>query len=273
MSFSSIALGGGGVRGGLHIGGLAALESVYGVLPFPDGIYGSSVGAIVATALAFGLRAEQMRAMFESHFDLQSVLPRLGLSTLIDFNKQKGMFTMDLFEETVVNAFQSQGIDLRNKRIQDAPKRLFIVASNLTTQRVSILTGSVPILDALRSTSCIPFLFQPQILYNQVYVDGGLFAHSLHDIVPPDCLVFHISYPNKPLFPTDLAEMTIGDMVRHIYVGKRTPIMTPNTVWFQNDSVQILQPITSEHKKLLYDEGYSQTLRFLDSKRAAKEML
>jgi hypothetical protein len=273
MSHTSIALGGGGVRGGLHVGGLAALESVRGNLHFPDGIYGSSVGAIVATALAFGLKSTQMKTMFETHFDLPTILPRIGLTTLMEFNKQKGVFKMDLFEETVVAAFESQGVDLRHKVIADAPGRLFIVASNLTTQRVSILTGDVPILAALRATSCIPFLFQPQILYNQVYVDGGVFAPMLHAIVPAGCLIFHISYPNKPLFPADLAELSISDMVRHIYVGKRAPIATPNTVWFQNDSIQILQPITPTDKQMLYDQGYEQTLRFLNAQGRSKKML
>jgi hypothetical protein len=271
MSFSSIALGGGGVRGGLHIGGLAAIEAFQGHLNFPGGIYGSSVGAIVGTAVAFGLKSSQMKAMFEDHFSLSSIVPSLKLATLLHFSSQKGAFSMDLFEETLINAFRTQGIDLKGKVIGDTPQKLHIFASNMTTQRVTMFSGNVPILDALKCSSCIPFLFHPQIIYNQVYVDGGLFAPNLCEFVPDDCLVFHISYPNKPLMPKDLVDMTIVDMARHIYVGRGAPKLSPNTIWFQNDNVQIMQTLTSADKQMMYDQGFSQTARFLKSKSRSKE--
>lgn len=271
MSFPSIALGGGGVRGGLHVGGLAAIEAIQGHLNFPEGIYGSSVGAIVATAVAFGLKSSQLKTMFEDHFSLSSVVPSMKLATLLHFSSQKGAFPMDLFEDTLVNAFHTQGIDLRGKVIGDTPQKLSIFASNMTTQRPTIFSGNVSILDALKCSSCIPFLFHPQIMFNQVYIDGGLFAPNLSEFVPDNCLVFHISYPNKPLMPKDLVNMTIVDMARHIYVGKRSSKGNANTVWFRNDSVHIMQTLTPSDKQMLYDQGFLQATRFLKSKSRSKE--
>jgi hypothetical protein len=273
MSFSSIAFGGGGVRGGLHVGGLAALEKHQGHLNFPDGIYGTSVGAIIATAVAFGLKSSQMKTMLEEYFSLSSIVPSLNLAALLQFNAQKGAFTMDLFGETIEKAFQSQGIELKGKVIGDAPQKLFIIASNMTTRRSTLLSGDVPILEALKCSSCIPFVFHPQVLYNQVYIDGCIFASTLHGLIPDDCLLFHISYPDKPLFPADLSDLTIVDMLRHIYVGKRKVVSRSNIIQFQTEDVQILQVVSTKEKQMLFDLGYRQTLRFLDSKRAPEEVL
>jgi predicted acylesterase/phospholipase RssA len=72
--FRSIALGGGGVRGGLMIGGLSALQK-YQTLEFPDGIYGCSAGALIATAVAYKIPLSAIKHMFETEFNLSTILP------------------------------------------------------------------------------------------------------------------------------------------------------------------------------------------------------
>ena len=39
--------------------------------------------------------------------------------------------------------------------------------------------------------------------------------------------------------------------------------MGKNTIWFENNSIGILQELTPEMKEMLYTEGRSQTLAFL----------
>ena len=65
--FRSIALGGGGIRGFLLFGGLKAIEERQGNLNFPDGIYGCSVGSVIATGVAFGLTSKQMEEIGSLH--------------------------------------------------------------------------------------------------------------------------------------------------------------------------------------------------------------
>jgi hypothetical protein len=265
--FRSIAFGGGGVRGGLHVGALAALESHRGNLLFPDGIYGSSIGSIVATAVAFNLSATQIKSMFDSHFQLSKILPPLKLESALSLMYNKGIFPMTLFEETVVDAFLSQGVDLRDKTIGDSPQKLHIFASNLTTTRSTILTGKVPVLTAIRCSCCLPFVFEPQLLYNNLYVDGGVCLHYLDSAVPSDCLVLHISRTTKPLTASNLDSLTILDYMGDIYEVSRRSSLGKNTIWFENNEIGILQELTPEIKDMLYTQGRSQTLAFL-AKRA-----
>lgn len=269
--FASLAFGGGGVRGGLHVGALRALEEVQGNLQFPKGIYGCSVGSIIATAVAFNMKFAQIREMFDTHFDLENFIPPLRLSCFSELSDRKGLFSMDLLEDTIIKAFLSQNVDLRGKTIGDAPQPLYIVASNMTTQTTSVFGKNVGVLDAIKCSSCLPIVYSPQIFGSNVYMDGGILMDSLSTIVPSDTLVLHISEPAQAITPTDLMELSIPMFLNRIYRSTRGKPMTPNTLSLYNTTIGILHNITQKDKELLCEEGYSQTLAFL-SKRLTKEL-
>ena len=109
------------MRGGLHIGALRALAERQ-PLVFPDGLYGCSIGSIVATALAFGFTVEQLESILEKEFVLSRFIPPVTLTSLMSFRSKKGMFPMDMLEETILAGFDRFGIVIRNKVIADAPQ-------------------------------------------------------------------------------------------------------------------------------------------------------
>lgn len=258
------------MRAGLHIGALKALEQQQGHLQFPDGLWGCSAGAVIATAVAFNLTASQIETMFRTYLKMEEILPPPRLQSLADLFTKKGMFSMDAYAQAIVAAFDSQGIDLRGKCIADAPQPLHIVASNLTTQTPVILTKQVRILDALQCSSCIPLVFQPQVLYSNVYLDGGVFVDCLDSIVDPDCLVFHISEPARSLYAKEIETLSLTDYVYRVYRSMRGRPLGSNVLWLQNSTVGLLQDMTEEQKTQLINDGASQALAFL-TKRLAKE--
>ncbi len=243
------------------IGGLAALAK-HQPLVFPKGIYGSSAGSLVATALAYKIPIDAMRHMFDTDFNLSSVIPNINLTSILSFTQEKGMFSMDAFTQTILKAFDNQGIDLRNAVIDDTPQKLYILTSNLTTRRPSLLTGSVQILDALRASCCLPFVFRPQIIYNNVHVDGGVYTHVLQKIAPPECLVFHISRADLNINPNRLKKMTLADYSATLYEASRIETVSDNVLWFTNDEIALMQELTDEHKKQLFEQGFEQGSRF-----------
>jgi hypothetical protein len=261
--FKAIALGGGGVRGGLQVGALAAIEELQGNLVFPDGIYGCSVGSIIATAVAFNMSSAQIKSMLDNDFHMTDIIPTIRLSTLSDFYKKKGAFSMDLLENMIVSSFSNHGIDLRNKVISETPQKLFIFAANMTTQKPTAFTGEVPLLSAIKASCCLPLVFHPQIIFNQVYLDGGVYIHCLADIVPIDCLVLHISTPPRPIFPGDIETMSIGDMLGRVYTGMRKKPVHSGILWLQDETTGLMDTQTPEDKTRIYMEGYSQARRFL----------
>lgn len=262
--FRSLALGGGGVRGGLHIGALRALEEKQ-PLEFPDGIYGCSVGSIIAACLAFGMTVAQLESLLANEFVLPNFIPPISLGAAMSFQSKKGMFSMDMLEETLIRGFARMGIDIKDKVIADAPQKLYILATNLTTRKSSLLTGQVPVLAAIRASSCIPFVYQPQVIYNQVFLDGGVSCDCIASVVPKDTLVFHIGYSQGPIVPSMVANLPIGDFFRNVYASVREGIRPsyPNVLVFDEPKLGPLTDVTDEEKKYMLETGYEQASRFL----------
>jgi len=193
--FRKLALGGGGVKGILHIGALQEL-STQQPLVFPDGIYGSSIGSIIATYIAFGLPFDRTTELTKKYLGLNKIIPTSSVQDMAQVFSNKGLFSMDLFEKAIIEMFLEAGLDIRNKTIGDAKMPLYIVASNITRGVPSLLTNKVPIVDALKCSCCLPGLFHPQELYGQIYIDGGIFTPCI-SVHAPDALCLTLKKPNK----------------------------------------------------------------------------
>jgi len=269
--FKSIALGGGGSRGGLLVGALTAIEKQQGHLKFPDGIYGVSIGSVIAVAIASGIDAATLRKLFEDPImNMDKIMPPVRLRCLTDAPVKKGLFSMNAFEDTIVRLFIKYGIDIRNKKISDLNQPVRILASNMTTRKPTFFSGSVPILDAIKCSCCLPFIFQPQVLYNNVYLDGGVYNHYLHTLVPKDTLVLHISTKPRPIFPTEIATMEISTYMDILYQSARKQVTTSNVLWLENNSVSVTSILTLSDKELLVAQGFEQTSRFIAKRLAEK---
>jgi NTE family protein len=269
--FRSIALGGGGSRGGLLIGALSALEKHQGNLKFPDGIYGSSVGSIVAVGLGCGFNASTLQQLFNDPvMNMDKIMPPVRLQCLTNAPAKKGLFSMDLFEETLVNLFDKYGYNLRSKTIADLEQPVKILTSNMTTGQPTFLSGAVPIIEAIKCSCCLPFVFQPQVLYNNVYLDGGVLVHHLHTMVPENTLVLHISSQIRSIFPSELNTMDLSSYVDILYQSSRKQPITPNVLWLSNTSVSIISVLSDQDKDLLFRQGYDQTLRFIAKRLTEK---
>jgi hypothetical protein len=269
--FRSIALGGGGIRGFLILGGLKAVEERQGNLNFPDGIYGCSVGAVIATGVAFGLTYQQAEEVCIKYVNTSGFLPSFRYATILAFMQKKGLFTQDLMEELFLKIFDSMGIDLRGKMISDAPQKLYLLASNITTQRPTLLTGNIPLLAAMKASCCLPFIFHPQVIHNQLYIDGGVYAENMYDAVPKGTLVLDIAHIKQSIFPSTLEAISVFDMVRTLWAGLRSVRVHADAVNLNIDGIYLLDELKEEDKRRMIDAGYLQTMRFL-AKRVPKEL-
>ena len=266
--FSALALGGGGVRGFLLLGALKDLAKRQ-PLEFPKGLYGCSVGSILATALAYRIPVDRMESLFRS-VSVSELTPPVRLATLLDASRTKGLHSMDAMESLLLTKFREEGIDLQDATLADAPQPLHIVASNLTRCTPTIFEGSVRILDAIKASCAIPGFFQPQILYDSVYVDGGLYVPSIIDILPLElrdsALVLNLSRPKRGIKPSDLEALPPWSYMYRMYqtsVEYRLRIsLTPNSVWLQNESTNSMDSLSDEAKSELTDSGARQFAAF-----------
>jgi NTE family protein len=254
--YNSLALGGGGSRGFIHIGALRALQEVKGSLDFPQGIYGQSIGAIVATALAFRVPLDDLERVSRESLLMSRILPELRIDNLVELSQTYGLFTMDSFEAHLLEVFDALGVDLRDKLIRDTPQKLFVTASNITTGKPCILTGEVPILKALRCSACIPFLFRPETLYGHLYVDGAIYSRCIRQSVPESTLIFQIS--GGEYNPTDF-----GAYIYALVAGPAHQYKSDTLIHFRNIPASTMRDATPEEISTMISEGYSQARAWL----------
>lgn len=222
--FRRLALGGGGAKGILHIGALQEL-SKHQPLEFPNGVYGSSIGSILATYVAFGLPIDNTIPLIKKYLVFDKIAPKPNFAQMAKSLTTKGMYDMDTLEQLFIEFFQDAGLDIRDKTIQDAKMPLYIVSSNITKGIPTIFSKNVPILSALRCSCCIPGVFKPQILYDNLYVDGDMFTPAISNIVPKDesTLILNLKKQNsKVMTPENIENISPLEYIGNLYLMTMT---------------------------------------------------
>ena len=154
-----IVLSGGGARGIAHIGVLAALE-YYGISP--QYISGSSMGALVGTFYAAGLKPDEIVEIIRNE-----KVYRLFNWSLPKHGMKHGMLSLSL-----VHKLMQQWI--KEDSFEKLKKTLFVSTSNLTSGE-PVVFSSGPLFQPAIASASIPVIFEPQIINGEAYVDGGLF--------------------------------------------------------------------------------------------------
>ena len=213
-----LGLGGGGAKGILHIGALMEL-SKHQALDFPDGIYGSSVGSIIASCVAFKIPIETILEFVKTYSSIQKLIPsKFEVQNISKLFTSKGFYNMNVFNTRMIELFKSANIDIENKKLKDAEMPLYIVSSNITKGVPTIFSGDVSVLDALRCSCCIPFLFHPQQVGDNLYVDGNILTPNLTSICSSDTIILNLDKHRKhSIMPSQLESLSAIDYARELY--------------------------------------------------------
>ena len=164
----------------------------------------------------------------EAHKNKEVFAPSFFIDE-IDFPKlansisSKGLFTTEKLCKSLNTFFLKYGIDVNTTRLSDAKMPLYIIASNLTKAKPTIFSGDVLLVDAIRCSCAIPGVFEPQILYHQVYVDGDMFCPSLNKFVKDssDCLSISLKCEmmTNEFVPSKIQSMSPVKYMRDIYTS------------------------------------------------------
>jgi NTE family protein len=262
--FTALALGGGGYRGFMIVGALKEL-SKHQPLEFPDGIYGLSVGAILATALAYRIPIDRIQSLFQS-VSVDQIVPEVRLDNLINATSAKGVYSTEPLSKAIHDAFLKLNIDLTNAVIADSPQPLRIVASNITRCVPTIFEGNVPILDALRASCALPGIFHPHTIYDSAYVDGCLYVSSMFDVLPVavcnSALIINLGRRNRGISPGMVSQLSPFKYTEMLYQGcsqlRLKQTRTSNTVILYNEKVDSMDALTTEQQQELIDSGEEQ---------------
>ena len=187
---------GGGVKGIGLVGAISVIEAAG--YEFVN-LAGTSAGAIVATLLAAGYHADELKqtingidfSTFEDP-DLIGRIPYLG--ALVDEIFNKGLYKGDVFLNLMRELLDKKGIhtfrDLIQPEFANEDRYRFkvrVVASDISRRRMLVLPQDILDYDmapedlevalAVRMSMSIPFFFEPVKLKNSYIVDGGLLSN------------------------------------------------------------------------------------------------
>lgn len=152
----ALALGGGVSKGFAHIGVIKVLHENH--IPIRI-VTGTSAGALVGSMYASGMSPDRLELEAEILNKADLIDPVLSTSGFI-----KGQKLQDYINNKV-----------RNKPMQQFPIRFGAVATEFGTGRMAVFTnGNAG--QAVRASASIPNIFQPTVIGNKRFVDGGLVA-------------------------------------------------------------------------------------------------
>jgi patatin-like phospholipase/acyl hydrolase len=176
--FRVLSLDGGGIRGAFTAAFLAEIEeqTKQPVCKYFDLIAGTSTGAIIAIALAFGIPAAKIRELYDQHG--KAIFKR----TLCG---RAGLLFAKYSQDELVRA---AGELLGARALGEANNRLVIPAIDLTRGKTVVFkTPHYPglvrdvqmkAIDAIRATTAAPTYFPPARINKALYCDGGLWANN-----------------------------------------------------------------------------------------------
>lgn len=173
--YTSLVFSGGGIKGLCYAGVIKALEDL-DVLYLIDKFAGTSMGSLFITMIALGYTGNEI--IYET---MNVNLKKFINVSIKSFFKQYGFDTGYYFKEWI-------GLKIKEKTgnenytfqdlWNDKKKELYIVTTCLNTHSAVYLNykthPDMPLVDAIRMSISIPFLFQSVKMDNNYYVDGGL---------------------------------------------------------------------------------------------------
>lgn len=240
-----LVLSGGGARGFAHLGVIQALNDA-GI--FPDVISGTSAGAIVGVMYADGYSPKEILNLLNtgSRLDfMRPVLPREGLLQI----------------GGVLKILKSS---LRAKTFLELKIPLFICATDLNNGKSKYFSEG-ELLDPVIASASIPVLFQPVIINNTYYVDGGVLDNLPVHPIENKCrflfgsFVNPVGYLEKINGLIDIAERTFMLSLSKEILEKATKF----DLFVAPPELQNYKILDPEKADELFSIGYNSTLEKL----------
>jgi NTE family protein len=196
-----LVLGGGGARGGAHVGVLKVLDELR--VPV-DCVAGTSMGALVGATFASGLPAEEIErrlaeidwaetiafAGWRDELPMQRKLSGITYSNNIEFSLHRGRL------EGGGGFIPSQHVEAElrlligdARRVRDfdrLPLPFRAVATDLKASTMVVL-GEGDLAEAMRASMAVPGLFAPIVRGDQVLADGGMVRNLPVDVARDLC--------------------------------------------------------------------------------------
>lgn len=255
-TYDTLVLSGGGIKGITMLGAMGYMHDE-GVFRHIDHFIGTSVGAIVATAMAMGLVP---REVFRHHVIPFTYSPDIDLTRLernfgLDSGKNLEKWIAAFIPETTFSAFY-----------KTYKKSVTVCVTNLNTHSAEYCsketTPDLSIRTALRMSCSVPLYFSAVKYNGNLYVDGGVACNFpiryAFESGGKNVLGVRFSAPEKQEHHSWTLESFLGALLES-NVNRKHP---HGATVVKLETGSITQPLNfklSKHeKKELYRTGYQQ---------------
>ncbi len=171
-----LVLSGGGTRGFAHLGLIQALNEE-GI--FPDVISGTSAGALAGVLYADGYKPKEILELMNTGSRLDFMRPALPREGLLQIGG-------------IIKILKTS---LRAKTFEDLKIPLFVSATDLNNGKAEYFSSG-ELIDPVIASASIPVLFQPVIMNNIHYVDGGVLDNLPIKPIENKCKILIGSFVN-----------------------------------------------------------------------------
>lgn len=178
-----LALGGGGARGLAHVVMLEAFDEL-GLTP--KVIAGTSIGAVIGAAYASGMPAREIRAQMQEvlsgRLELMRDLFTARARTLPRVSRIFSPLNAVLSPEALLDIVYPSRVA---RDFADLTIPLRIVATDFYALDACVFERG-PLRQAVAASMALPVIFEPIVVDNRAYVDGGLVNPLPFDLVRED---------------------------------------------------------------------------------------
>ncbi|MDR2911161.1 MAG: patatin-like phospholipase family protein [Bacteroidales bacterium] len=236
---TGLVLSGGGTRGFVHLGIIAALYEK-GIKP--DVISGTSAGSIVGAFIAGGKSPEEIYSVFHKGWFLKYTKFHIPVDGLLRLDGLKKVIRKEIQANT----------------IEDLKIPLFVSVSNLNRGIVEY-KNSGPLGDIVLASSSIPILFPPVKINDEFFVDGGLMDNIPIEPIKNDCEQIIVSNVT-PINPRKNFKNIIQAASRTFYMCVKANMQQVHeyaTIIIEPDTIDNFDILSIGHAKELFELGYN----------------
>lgn len=245
---TGLVLSGGGLRGFAHAGVIKALNEAD---IFPDVVSGVSAGSIVGALYADGHTADEIYKIFinkSMYKFLEFIVPNKGLV------RMTGLYKM-LLES------------LHAKYFEDLKIPLFVTVTNLNEARSEYFSKG-ELAKYVIASCTVPILFQPKVIDDVTYIDGGVLNNLPIEPIEDDCEML-IGVNVNPIIHENKFDgmMNVADRAVNMALNKLNAHKIPKfEIYIEPVELHKFAMMDAAKGNKMFEIGYKETKKVLKEK-------
>ena len=268
MKFKNLLITGGGVNGIGMLGIISTLQD-YDILNDIDNYMGISVGSMLCFFLNIGYKVDILKE-FIYNYDLH-ILINNNNNFIDNIIKNYGVNNMNNLKYTLEKILEYKNINKNITFIElfnKTNKILNISISNISDCKIEyhnyINTPNDKIINSILISSCIPVIFNPFIINNKYYADGGLYDNRQYNFYKNiDETLIITTNNNNNIKINSFQNYLYFLLYSKLFFIELNILNYPNTINFSYDTKFFNFGLNNSEKIKLFEEGRKIGLNYI----------